>query len=87
MKRAVDGRRRVGRDLPAAKSSRELFSAPLKGRVLVVDDAAPMCEILSLFLTYKGLEVKTANSPAEALSHASQTQFDLIILDWDLATP
>jgi len=58
---------------------------PKAGKVLVVDDEQAVCDLLSLYLGWKGLEVKTANSPADALGHASQTEFDIVILDWDLA--
>jgi len=55
------------------------------GRVLVVDDETAVCDLLSLYLGWKGLEVKTAHSPGEALARAYETEFDLVILDWDLA--
>jgi DNA-binding NtrC family response regulator len=58
---------------------------PNQGRVLVVDDETAVCDLLSLYLGWKGLEVKTAHSPAEALAHTFETEFDLVILDWDLA--
>lgn len=53
--------------------------------VLVVDDEPAMCEILSLFLGSKAMRVKTALNPCEALDRLSETRFQLIILDWDLA--
>jgi CheY-like chemotaxis protein len=58
---------------------------PSRGRVLVVDDETAICDLLSLYLGWKGLEVKTANSPAVALARAYDTEFDVVILDWDLA--
>ena len=54
------------------------------GNVLVVDDEGAMCEILSLYLGFKGLAVKTSQTPGEALDAFIETPFDLVILDWDL---
>ena len=71
--------------LEAAISSEETGTEPRRGKVLVVDDEAPICDLFSLYLGWKGLEVKTAKSPGEALARAFETDFDLIILDWDLA--
>jgi len=56
--------------------------------VLVVDDNSTSCEILKNYLTAFGYEVKTFNSPADAVSMI-ETQsltvkhnYDLIISDW-----
>ena len=55
------------------------------GSVLVVDDEAAICELLSLYLSWKGLQVSTAQSAGEAVVRSREKEFDLIILDWDLA--
>ncbi len=84
MKRAVDGQRALEQGLRAAVLP-DGTSKPLGERkVLVVDDEAAICDLLSLYLGWKGLEVKTAKTPAEAVLRVSETQFDLVILDWDL---
>ena len=67
----------------AGTESRE--TAPTHGKVLVVDDESAICDLFSLYLGWKGLEVKTARSSGEAVARACETEFDLIILDWDLA--
>jgi DNA-binding NtrC family response regulator len=84
MKRVVGNGGRPGRDLSAARGE-DSSVVQLKGTVLVIDDESAVCEMLSLFFGWKGLEVKTAQTPADALNHASKTEFDLVILDWDLA--
>jgi two-component system, OmpR family, response regulator len=55
-----------------------------KPRVLVIDDEDTICELLSLYLADKGLEVATVRSAAEARALAGRGQFDLVILDWRL---
>lgn len=60
-------------------------SQALSAKVLVVDDEGPVCDLLALYLGWKGLTVKTARSPAEALDQVASMDFDLVILDWDLA--
>lgn len=53
-------------------------------RVLVVDDERPICELLSLYLGHKGLEVATVQTADEARALLRQGQFDLVVLDWKL---
>jgi two-component system OmpR family response regulator len=52
-----------------------------RGRVLVVDDEAPITELLSTALRYMGYDVTTANSGSAALESASRTPPDLVVLD------
>jgi DNA-binding response OmpR family regulator len=85
MKRAAHGQKGARESLPRAQSAKEKLELRRKTTLLAVDDEPAMLEILSLFLGWKGLEVKTAQNPGEALSRAGETQFDLVILDWDLA--
>ena len=86
MKRIVEGQngRRISFELlcqrePDAQPARHV------GNVLVVDDESAICELLSLYLGFKGLVVKTCQTPVEALDAFSQMAFDLAILDWNLA--
>jgi two-component system OmpR family response regulator len=53
-------------------------------RVLVVDDESTLCELLSLSLGQKGLEVATVRSANEATVLVERGQFDLVILDGEL---
>ena len=52
-----------------------------RGRVLVVDDEAPITELLSTALRYMGYEVSTARTGSAALEAASRTPPDLVVLD------
>ena len=52
-----------------------------RGRVLVVDDEAPITELLSTALRYMGYDVTTARTGAGALELASRTPPDLVVLD------
>src|SRR5215218_5089608 len=52
-----------------------------RGRVLVVDDEAPITELLSTALRYMGYEVTTAQTGSAALESASRTPPDLVVLD------
>ena len=52
-----------------------------RGRVLVVDDEAPITELLSTALRYMGYEVTTARTGSGALEAASRTPPDLVVLD------
>jgi len=55
-----------------------------KPRVLVIDDESAICELLSLYLGQKGLEVATVRTAEEARGFVERGQFDLVILDWKL---
>ena len=57
---------------------------PLNGKVLIVDDEAPIRKFLSISLTASGYEVLEAGSGKEALETAALKQPDLIILDLGL---
>ena len=50
-------------------------------RVLVVDDAPDVTEMLALMMSYAGYEVETAFSGPEALDHAKAGHFDAVIAD------
>ena len=63
----------TGRDAGAASDRR--------GHVLVVDDEAPITELLSTALRYMGYEVTTARTGMAALESASRMPPDLVVLD------
>jgi two-component system OmpR family response regulator len=67
---------------PSPASARpEPADSERRGRVLVVDDEAPITELLSTALRYMGYEVTTARTGAGALESASRTPPDLVVLD------
>ena len=54
-------------------------------RVLVVDDVAQMCTLLSAILTKEGFEVMTANSGKRVLDLLAQDEkFDIMLIDINL---
>jgi two-component system, OmpR family, response regulator len=67
---------------PASSSALpDSADAERRGRVLVVDDEAPITELLSTALRYMGYEVTTARTGSGALESASKTPPDLVVLD------
>ena len=66
----------------AARSDKGSFAqTERRGRVLVVDDEAPITELLSTALRYMGYDVTTARTGSSALESASRTPPDLVVLD------
>jgi CheY-like chemotaxis protein len=51
------------------------------GRILVVDDEAPVLEVLGEYFTAQGYEVATASGGLEALTVMTRTPPDLVLLD------
>jgi DNA-binding NarL/FixJ family response regulator len=51
------------------------------GRLLVVDDEANICALLSATLRLTGFEVRVAASGQEALTAAAEFEPDLVVLD------
>jgi two-component system OmpR family response regulator len=62
-------------------SARPDSAAETRGRVLVVDDEAPITELLSTALRYMGYDVATARTGMAALESASKLPPDLVVLD------
>lgn len=52
-----------------------------KFQVLVVDDEWNMRNLLRIYLTKNGMEIKEAKSGSEAIEQVEQNQFDLVLLD------
>ena len=50
-------------------------------RVLVIDDEARFCDVVSSFLRGRGYEVATASSGAEALAHLETSLYEVVLLD------
>ena len=62
--------------------STNMGSAPaIPKRILVIDDEAKFCSIVSTFLTERGYEVATASSGSEALVHVERFRPDVILMD------
>lgn len=55
-----------------------------KARILVVDDDLPLLEVLGEILTREGYDVTTAATWHEAEARATETLFDLFILDYKM---
>jgi two-component system OmpR family response regulator len=66
---------------PARQGGAGAAETDRRGRVLVVDDEAPITELLSTALRYMGYEVTTARNGMAALESASRTPPDLVVLD------
>ncbi len=69
-----------------SKAEANLFGDPVgtrtdKQRVLVVDDAPDIAELLAMLFRHTGYEVEIAFSAAEALEAAQQEQFDVVVSD------
>ena len=64
-----------------AANARTGHDTERRGRVLVVDDEAPITELLSTALRYMGYEVATAATGNAALESASKLPPDLVVLD------
>lgn len=72
--------RSVRHAIPALADKDAPTKAP-PARILVVDDVATNCELLSRRLSRDGHQVETANGGATALTLVERTAFDLILLD------
>jgi len=72
---------------PAADAPASARSRSLKGRVLVVDDEAPLAEFMRELLSGWGMEANAIHNPREALDafSADPEAYDLVITD--LAMP
>jgi DNA-binding response OmpR family regulator len=55
-----------------------------RSRVLVVDDQTPMAMMMVFLLTREGYEVTAARNGLKGFDHATETKFDLIVLEADL---
>ena len=53
-------------------------------RILVVDDEADACELLSAYFKGHGYDVSTASAAADALRLVNKNPFQLVILDLNL---
>lgn len=52
-----------------------------KGSLLILDDEAPICSLISKWLTREGYRCRTCQDPLEALSQMAKETFDLAISD------
>jgi adenylate cyclase len=56
-------------------------TAPVKARILVVDDQPPNVRLLEAILSPRGYDVRTASSGEEALAALEADEMDLVLLD------
>jgi CheY-like chemotaxis protein len=56
----------------------------MSGRILVIDDAEHVRQVIRMTLRYKGYEVETAADGAEGLAKARQDGFDMIFCDIEM---
>ncbi len=59
---------------------------PLRGRVLIADDAKDNCELLALLMRRSGVQLFFAHDGAQALDLCSSQTFDLIFMDMHMPT-
>ncbi|MFQ5742020.1 MAG: response regulator transcription factor [Acidobacteriota bacterium] len=57
------------------------MSIETTNHILVVDDEADVCDLLSRFLTRRGYRVDTANDGESALEAVRQNEPDIVLLD------
>lgn len=60
------------------------YTDPMNAKVLVVEDVAELANLISLYLTREGLEVRTVESAEEATALLPVFDPDLILLDINL---
>ena len=53
----------------------------MKPHILVVDDEAPIRELLSTYFQSRGYQVSSASTAAEAVLKAEETPLNLVLLD------
>jgi two-component system, chemotaxis family, CheB/CheR fusion protein len=66
---------------PDARPEREGLEGGVRLRVLVVDDAPDVTELLALLMSHAGYEVAMAFSATEAFDTARAAHFDAVISD------
>ena len=66
---------------PDARPERDGIEGGVRLRVLVVDDAPDVTELLALLMSHAGYEVAMAFSAAEAFDTARAARFDAVISD------
>jgi len=50
-------------------------------RILIVEDEAPMCELLKSFFSEKGYKVNSAQDGEEAIGRLEEQDFALVVTD------
>ncbi|MBN2380310.1 response regulator [candidate division WOR-3 bacterium] len=55
-----------------------------KRRILIIDDAKDLAEVLSITLTQQGFEVKVVSTGSEAIYLCGKETFDLLITDLNM---
>ena len=68
----------------AVRSAAATSDAPIKGKILIVDDEAAVAHATGLLLELEGFEVSVANGMSEALGRLETVRPDLIVSDFHL---
>ena len=59
----------------------------MQRRVLIIDDEKENCELIERVVGYLGMEALTLQSSAQAVDLLERNKFDLVILDFHMASP
>jgi len=59
----------------------------MQRRVLIIDDEKETCELIERVVGYTGMEAVTLKSSAQAVDLLERNKFDLVILDFHMASP
>ena len=59
----------------------------MQRRVLIIDDEQETCDLIKRVVGYLGMEALTLNSSAQAVDLLERNKFDLVILDFHMASP
>ena len=70
---------------PVAKPNASAAAGPMRGRILVAEDAVDMQRLISLLLTRAGAEVIVAANGVQAVEMATSQPFDLILMDMQMS--
>ena len=59
----------------------------MQRRVLIIDDEQETCDLIERVVGYLGMEALTLKSSAQAVDLLERNKFDLVILDFHMASP
>ena len=59
----------------------------MQRRVLIIDDEQETCDLIERVVSYLGMEALTLKSSAQAVDLLERNKFDLVILDFHMASP
>ena len=59
----------------------------MQRRVFILDDEQETCDLIERVVGYLGMEALTLKSSAQAVDLLERNKFDLVILDFHMASP